>query len=278
MPWFLHRLQQFGHQCLQRVTLQRQLDPEHLGQHRGVAGGGQQHLSGADVTPGGAHPGDPVAVNGETGDLAALDQVDAGLTRATGESPGHVVVLGDTASGLIGGAQDGVADVGRGVHDRAQPLDIIRPDPFGVDPVELVRLDSAHAVPHVLQSVREIQHAPLAEQDRIAQVFLQALPELQRMLVDRGALVPQVVGPDQGRVAGHVAAGQPPLLQHRDIGDAVVLGQVVRGGQAVTAAADDDNVIRALGFGVVPQEVRVVRQVGTWGARAAHQASFDRSG
>ena len=134
--------------------------------------------------------------------------------------------------------------------------------PLGVDAVELVGLDPAHAVADVLQAVREVEHAALAEQDRVVEVVLQALPELEGVLVDGRALVPQVVRPDQGGVAGHVPARQPAPLQHRHVGDPVVLGQVVRGREAVPAAADDDHVVGPLGLRVAPQEVGVLGQVG----------------
>src|SRR5215469_3487805 len=57
--------------------------------------------------------------------------------------------------------------------------------------------------------------------NRMSQVELrrQLLPELHGVLVDRGALVPEVVGADDGRVARHIAAGQPAPLQGGDVGD-----------------------------------------------------------
>jgi hypothetical protein len=91
--------------------------------------------------------------------------------------------------------------------------------------------------------VREVEHAALAEQDRVAEVVLESFPELQRVLVDRRAFIPQIVRPDQRRVAGHVAAREPTLLEDSDVGDAVVLHQVVRGRQAMPAAADDHDVV-----------------------------------
>ena len=89
----------------------------------------------------------------------------------------------------------------------------------------------------------------------------QDLPQLQRVLVDGRALVPEVVGADDGGVAGHVAAGQPALFQDGDVGHAVVLGQEVGGGQAVPAAADDHGVVGGLGLRVAPEEVRVLREL-----------------
>jgi hypothetical protein len=81
--------------------------------------------------------------------------------------------------------------------------------------------------------VGEVQHPALAELEVRAEVLLEPLPELERVLVDRRALVPQVVGTDHRGVAGHVAAREPALLDDADVGDPVVLRQVVGGGQAV---------------------------------------------
>ena len=147
------------------------------------------------------------------------------------------------------------------VDDRAQLLDLVGIDPLCVDAVELVGLDPTHAVADVLQAVCEVQHTALAEQNRIAEILFEALPELEGVLVDAGALVPQIVRPDQGGVACHVAAGQPATLEHRDVGDAVVFGQVVRGRKAVSAAADDHDVVGLLRFRCPPEEFGMVRQV-----------------
>ena len=81
------------------------------------------------------------------------------------------------------------------------------------------------------------------------------------MLVDRRAFVPQIVRPDQRRIAGHVAAREPALLEHRHVGDPVVLDQVVRSRQSVSAAADDHDVVRPLGLGIAPEEVGMIGQV-----------------
>src|SRR5262249_44444618 len=122
-----------------------------------------------------------------------------------------------------------------------------------VDAVEPVGVHPAHAVPDVLRAVREVEHAALAEQDLVAELLLQSFPQLERVLVDARALVPQVVGPDDRGVAGHVAAGQPALLQHRHVGDPVVLGEVVRGGEAVPATAHDHHVVAAARLRIPPE-------------------------
>ena len=42
------------------------------------------------------------------------------------------------------------------------------------------------------------------------------------------------------------------LLEHGDIGDAVVAGQVVGGGEPMPAAADDDHVVAGFGLRIAP--------------------------
>ena len=56
-----------------------------------------------------------------------------------------------------------------------------------------------------------------------------------------------------GGVAAGVAAADPAGFQHRHIGDAVVLGQVVGRGQAMAAAANDDHVVAGFWLGVAPR-------------------------
>src|SRR6185295_3585683 len=86
----------------------------------------------------------------------------------------------------------------------------------------------------------------------------EALPQLERVLVDRGALVPEVVRADDRRVAGDVPARQPAALEHGDVGDAVLLREVVRGREAVPAAADDDDLVGVARLGRPPEEVGVL--------------------
>src|SRR5690606_26760422 len=239
----VHRLQQFGDQRLERMGLQRGAHAQLVQQHRGVARGAQCDGAAADVATGGPHPGHPVADYGEPGDLTVLDQVDSRLIDAAGESPGDVVVLGDSRTRLVGRSLNGVADVLGDVDDRADPGDFLRFEPFRVDAVELVGLDATDRVADVLFGVRQVEHSALGEQDRVVQLLFQSLPQFQGVFVDRRGFVPEVVRPDQRGVAGHVTAGEPASLQHRDVGDPVVLRQVVSGRQAVSTATDDHHVV-----------------------------------
>ena len=72
------------------------------------------------------------------------------------------------------------------------------------------------------------------------------------MVVERGTLVEQVIGANDRGVAAGVAAADPALLEHGDVRQAVLLGQVVGSPQAVTAAPDDDGVVVGLRLGLAP--------------------------
>src|SRR5690242_20775640 len=63
------------------------------------------------------------------------------------------------------------------------------------------------------------------------------------MLVDPRALVPQVVGADDRRVAPGIAKPNRAFFEDRDIADAVLSGEVIGGGKTMPAAADDHHLI-----------------------------------
>src|SRR5438094_1096229 len=87
-------------------------------------------------------------------------------------------------------------------------------------------------------------------------------PELERVFVDRGALILEVVRANDGRVAGHVAACQPASLEHGDLGAAVVLRQVIRRGQTMAAGANDDDLVRTPRLRVAPEMIGMRMRFG----------------
>ena len=100
--------------------------------------------------------------------------------------------------------------------------------------------------------VREHQHAALGEHDVVVQLLGEVLPEVEGVVVEPGALVVEVVRADDRGVAPGVAAAEPALVDHRDVGDPVLLRQVVGGAEAVAAGADDDHVVGGLRLRVRP--------------------------
>src|SRR5690606_35388396 len=74
----------------------------------------------------------------------------------------------------------------------------------------------------------------------------EALPELERMLIEGGVRRLTVVGAHDRRVAPGVPAADPASFQHRHVGDAEHRGEIVRRRKPVPAATDDDGIIPAL--------------------------------
>src|SRR5438067_469471 len=239
------------------MALDRKVETGHRGEDAAMTGHANRDAAGCDGAAIGLHTDDPVALQVEDADFAVLDQVHAHLVRLAGEGPGDIVMLGDSAAALQRATQNGVTHVGRGIHDRAEGLNLLRRQPLGIDAAQAVGIDAPPTFAHVAEAMDEIEDATLAEEDVVVELLGQSFPELQRMLIDRGALIPEVVGADDSGVASHVAARQPAPFQHRHVGDAMILGQVVGRRQAVAAGPHDDDVVRPLRFGIAPEMFRV---------------------
>src|SRR6266550_4044476 len=103
--------------------------------------------------------------------------------------------------------------------------------------------------------MHQAENTTLAEEDVVIELFGKVFPEFERVFVDRGALVPEVVGADDRGVAGHVAACKPAALEHRNVGDAVVFRKVIRRGETMAAGAHDDDLVRAPRLRVAPEMI-----------------------
>ena len=221
-----------------------------------------------DGALGGLHPGHPAAVHVDAGDFAVLDDVDAARVRRTRVAPGDGIVACIAAPPLQGAAHDRVARPGRGVEDRAERLDLLRRKELGIHSIEPVGVDPPRRLLQIVDVVDQVQHAPLAEHQVVVQLLRQPFPQLERMLVEGRALVPQVVGADHRGVAPGVAAAEPTFLQHRHVGDAVERGEVVGGGEPMPAGTDDDHVVGGLGRRAAP----LLRPAFVMAQRIARQA------
>ncbi len=106
--------------------------------------------------------------------------------------------------------------------------------------------------------VVEVEHAALGDHGVEVEILLQPLPELHRQFVERVVARQQVVGADDRRVAADIAGADIALFQHRDIGDAEFLGEVIGRRQSMPAAADDNHVIVALRNRAAPGRLPVL--------------------
>jgi len=74
---------------------------------------------------------------------------------------------------------------------------------------------------------REIGHSSLADHRVVVELLRKPPPQLERVLVQRRALVVKIVGPRDGHVAARVAEADRTALEQRDVAHTVVLGQVL---------------------------------------------------
>ena len=124
--------------------------------------------------------------------------------------------------------------------------------PFVVDAGEPVGVDVALDDLNVMGVVRQHHHAARRIHHVVVQLLRQALPQLQRVLVEGGRFLPQIVGAHDRRVAAGVAAPEPALLEHGDLRQPVLLGQVIGGREPMPARPDDDRVISSFRLGTAP--------------------------
>lgn len=261
-------LDRLGDERLQRVTLDRQPHAGHIGKRGRVSGGDDRDLLRLDEALHRIDPGDLAAVAANAGHLAVLDEIDARRIGAAREAPGHRVVPRHAAAPLKRGTEHRIAAVE--VDGRLDFLDLLRREVLGIHAVEPVRIDAALRIAHVLQRMREVHHAALAEHDVVVEILREPFPKLHRLFVKRGRFVPEIVRADDRRVARRVAAAEPAFFEHGDVAHAMLLRQVVGRGEPVPASAHDDDVILALRLGAAPLALPmlVVRQA------VAHQAEY----
>ena len=127
--------------------------------------------------------------------------------------------------------------------------------------VQDLGIDSAqhHGVPtpgrRITRAIgmEQVQDPALADHRVVIQVLLQPFPQLQRPFIEMMILRHHVVGAHDRGVAPRIAHADQAALQHGDIGEAMLLGQIVGSGQPVAAAADDDHIIGSLGVRIAPR-------------------------
>ncbi len=217
-----------------------------------MPGDADAELLAADRAARGLDADDLAAVARDAGDLAVLDDVDPARVGGARVAPGNGIVARGAAARLHEAADDRVARAIRAVEQRHEVADLVAAHQLGVDAIQPHGIAAALEGVELGGRVREVEHAALAEHDVEVELGAQALPELERELVEMGVgLEPVVRAHDRG-VAPGVAAAEPALLEHRDVGDAVLLGEVVGGRQAMAAATHNHDVVSRLRLGAAP--------------------------
>ena len=151
-------------------------------------------------------------------------------------------------------AVDGEAGIVE-IDEGHELLDLVAVEQLGIDAVQPHGIAAPRIGVALRVGVEDVEHAALADHGVVVEVLLEPLPELHRPFVEREVAGKQVVGADDGGVAPDIAGAEIRLLDHRDIGDAVLLGEIIGGGETVTAAADDHHVVGRLGLGLAPERL-----------------------
>ena len=132
--------------------------------------------------------------------------LDAAPHGLLGIAPGDGVMPRDGAGRMVERAEDGIADVLRHVHDRADAADLGGIDHLRIDAQMLVDLGAPARGAHRRIGMRQGEVAALGIHDVDVELDRQAAEQLDRFLVEGDAFRRQVIGADDGGVARRVAA------------------------------------------------------------------------
>ncbi len=135
---------------------------------------------------------------------------------------------------------------------RTEGLRFLRGQPFVVDARKPIGMNVALEALHVMHIVRQHHHTARGVHDVIVQLVGERLPELHRVLVDRLALLPEVIRADDRGVAPGIAAAEPALLEDSDVTNAVFLGEVIGGREPMPTSTDDHDIIGRFGLRIAP--------------------------
>ena len=246
------RLQGFGDERLQYVRFDRQIDAGFRCQKRRMASDGEADLFGVDRAARRLHAGDGAGcVAQKACNLAILDDVDAQRGSGAGVTPDDGVVARRAAAPLQEAALNWEARIVE-IQERRHAAHIVGVEQFGIDAVESHRVATPGVSVALCVGVEEVHDPALADHRVVVEVLLQPLPQFHRVFVERDVAVEAVIGADDRRVAPGVSAADPAFFDDGDIRQAVVLGEVIGGGEAMAAAADDYDVVAGLGRCVAP--------------------------
>ena len=214
-------------------------------------------------------PHDLAVLDPDARHFAVLDDVDAAAVGAARIAPGHRIMAHRAAAPLQEAALDRESahcrNRGTGYISRTAS----RSSSSASTPSMRMALPRRAKASRCGSVWTEVEDAALRDHGVEVEVLLEALPQLHRPFVEGIVAGQQVVGADDRGVAPDVAGAEPALFQHRDIGEAMLLGEVIGGRQAMPAAADDDDVVFLLRLGLAPgrRPVLVAGQRRSSGAR-----------
>ena len=93
---------------------------------------------------------------------------------------------------------------------------------------------------------------PLTEHHVVVKIVAQVFPELERMFIKLTVAGKHVVGADNGGVTPRIPTTKPAFFHDGDIGDTMVLREIIRGSEPVQSGTDNHDIVLRLGFRVTP--------------------------
>ena len=261
------------------VRLDRQPQARERADARRAAGDGKPDFGCADEAAVRLHALDAALLDAEAGDLAILDDVDAAFIGGAGIAPGHGVVAHRAAARLhqrAANREPGIVEIGEGqifAH-------LVARQQLGIDTGETHGVAPPHIGVPLRVRMEDVEDAALADHGVEVELLAQPLPQLHRALVEGGVARQQIVRANDRGVAPDIAGAEIALLQHGDIGDAMLLGEVIGGGETMPAA-DNDHVVSRLRLrlppGLRPAAIAGEPLLQEGEGRIAHGSSWARA-
>ena len=178
------RFDRLRHKRLQRNRFNWQTEPGHVGQNARVTRDHNSELLGADPTFGGLNASDNPTLLFNARDLALLDDIHPHIRARTCVAPSDGVMPGSTAAGLPQPAQHRIARP-VDVHDRADFLDLLRSNPFGLHTLDRVGMRGTLIAANFVLGLGQHKNATRREHDVVIQVLAQGLIQATRLFIDR---------------------------------------------------------------------------------------------
>jgi hypothetical protein len=221
-----------------------------------------------DRPQGGIDAGAPASLHEHPGYLDALVDLHPEPLCGLRVRPHHRVVSGERTRRVVRGAEDGELPAAGEIDERADLECAVGREDLGANTERAVQRG---LLPFDLQRVLGVTQIDLAlgrEQDVHVEALRQRPVHRQARGVQGHGLGSVVVGPQHLRVPPAGAAPQVGALEHRDLPDPVVGGEVVGEREPVHAAADHHDVVGR--FEVVRSEQLSAAQ------QAAHRGTSSR--
>ena len=122
--------------------------------------------------------------------------------------------------------------------------------------VEELRIDTVnpHSVPATGEGItlcvgmKQVQYTALANHRVVIEILLEALPQPHAQFVKGDVAGKQVIRANDRRVASHIAGANPTFLNDGHIMNAEFLGEIVSGGEPVTARSGSLAWLPAVAF------------------------------